>query len=162
MIEKEYLANRVANANDAQLVVLIYEGLMDTIKSAIGDIESESRDKLNISINKIREILAELLATLQGDSEIANNLRSIYVYLNKIVTEAELKCDKDKLEEAIKVITPLYEAWQELGKKDEVSVTSPQVGTKSTDRPAIVAGMTYGKGQLNDYVINNDDRWQKG
>lgn len=162
MIEKEYLANRVANANDAQLVAIIYEGFIDTIKSGIEHIESGNREKLNSSVNKVREILAELLATLQGDSEMANNLRAIYVYLNKLVTEAELKQDKEKLEEAIKVITPLYEAWQELGEKEDVEIRGSQVATPSVSRPAIVAGMTYGKGQLNDYVINDEDRWQKG
>jgi flagellar protein FliS len=162
MIEKEYLANRVANANESQLVALVYEGLIDTIKSAIGYIDEGNKEKLNASVNKVREILAELLATLQGDSEVAINLRSIYVYVNKIVTEAELKGDKGKLEEAIKVINPLYEAWQELGEKDEVATSLSSVDATSTNRPAIVAGMTYGKGQLNDYVINNDDRWQKG
>jgi len=162
MIEKEYLANRIANANDAQLVALVYEGLIDTLKSGIEYLECGNKERLNSSVNKVREILAELLATLQGDSEIASNLRSIYIYVNKIVTEAELKEDKGKLEEAIKVINPLYEAWQELGQKEEVKVGISQSAATSTNRPAIVAGMTYGKGQLNDYVINNDDRWQKG
>ncbi len=164
MIEKEYLANRVANANHAQLVAIMYEGLMATIKSGIEYIENGSKEKLNSSVNKVREILGELLATLEGDSEIANSLRSVYIYLNKIVTEAELKQDKGKLEEAIKVINPLYEAWQELGEKDEAEIdSSSQVAAaRSTNRPAIVAGMTYGKGQLNDYVINDGDRWEKG
>ncbi len=162
MIEKEYLANRIANANDAQLVAIVYEGLMDTFQSAIECIETDNKEKLNTSVNKAREILAELLATLKGDSEISNSLRSLYIYTNKLVTEAELKKDKGKLEEAIKVITPLYEAWNELGEKDEVAVASSQSGAAPASRPAIVAGMTYGKGQLNDYVINNEDRWQKG
>lgn len=161
MIEKEYLANRIANANDAQLVAIVYEGLMDTFKSAIGHIEDGNREKLNASVNKAREILAELLATLKGDTEISNSLRSLYIYTNKLVTEAEFKKDKVKLEEAIKVITPLYEAWNELGKKDEIAVSASQADITPTSRPAIVAGMTYGKSQLNDYVINNDDRWDK-
>lgn len=160
MIEKEYLANRIANANDAQLVAIVYEGLIDTFKSAIEYIEAENKEKLNTSVNKAREILAELLATLNGDSEISNNLRSLYIYINKLVTEAELKMDKAKLEEAIKVTTPLYEAWNELGEKDEVAL--PHTCVEAVSRPSIVAGMTYGKGQLNDYVINNEDRWQKG
>lgn len=163
MIEKEYLANRIANANDAQLVAIIHEGFMSTVKSGIEHIENGNKEGLNDSINKVREILAQLLATTEGDSEIANNLRSIYVYLNKLVTEAEIKRDKTKLEEAIKVITPIYEAWQELGEK-EVAGTDDDSQTASTPAktPSIVAGMTYGKGQLNDYVINDNDRWKKG
>lgn len=164
MIEKEYLANRVANANDAQLVAIIHEGFIDTVKSSIEHIENKNKEKLNNSTNKTREILAELLATLKGNSEIANNLKSIYIYLNKLITEAEIKQDKAKLEEAIKVITPLYEAWQELGEKEEAGIDNDnsQATETPTKTPSIVAGMTYGKGQLNDYVINDEDRWEKG
>lgn len=163
MIEKEYLANRVANANDAQLVAIMYEGLISTIKSGIEYIENGNKEKLNSSVNKVREILAELIATLEGDSEIAGNLISVYIYLNKLVTEAELKQDKGKLEEAIKVITPLYEAWQELGEKEESEIDDgSEVAATSTNSPTIVAGMTYSKGQLNDYVINDGDKWEKG
>lgn len=162
MIEKEYLANRIANANDAQLVAIIHEGFISTVKSGIEHIENKDKEKLNNSTNKTREILAQLLATLEGDSEISNNLKSIYIYLNKLITEAEIKQNKEKLEEAIKVIIPLYEAWQELGEKEEAEIDNSQIATTSTNKPAIVAGMTYGKGQLNDYVVNDDDRWEKG
>ena len=161
MIEKEYLANRVTNANGAQLVEIIYEGLISTVKSGIEHIENKNKEELNNSINKSREILAQLLATVEGDSEIADNLRSIYIYSNKLITEAEIKQDKTKLEEAIKVITPLYEAWQELGEKGEIE-DNPQVDSTPAKGPSIVAGMTYGKDQLNDYVINDEDRWEKG
>lgn len=163
MIEKEYLANRIANANDAQLVEIMHEGLISTAKSGIEHIENGNKTELNSSINKIREILAELLATTEGDSEIADNLKSIYIYLNKLVTEAEIKQDKAKLEEAIKVVTPIYEAWQELGEKEATGTDDdPEITPAPTKTPSIVAGMTYGKGQLNDYVINDDDRWEKG
>jgi len=162
MIEKEYLANRIANANNAQLVAILHEGLMSTAKSGIEHIENGNKTELNSSINKIREILAELLATTKGDSEIAGNLRSIYVYLNKLATEAEIQQDKAKLEEAIKVITPIYEAWQELGEKEVTEDEDSQTASTPVKTPSIVAGMTYGKGQLNDYVINDEDRWEKG
>ncbi|NMA04661.1 MAG: flagellar export chaperone FliS [Clostridiales bacterium] len=162
MIEKEYLANRIANANDAQLVAILHEGLMSTAKSGIEHIENGNKKELNSSVNKIREILAELLATTEGDSEIAGNLRSIYVYLNKLATEAEIQQDKAKLEEAIKVVTPIYEAWQELGEKEVTENDDSQTTSTPAKTPSIVAGMTYGKGELNDYVINDEDRWEKG
>ncbi len=162
MIEKEYLANRIANANEAQLVAILHEGLMSTAKSGIEHIEKGNKTELNSSVNKIREILAELLATTEGDSEIAGNLRSIYVYLNKLATEAEIQQDKAKLEEAIKVVTPIYEAWQELGEKEVTENDDSQTTSTPAKTPSIVAGMTYGKGELNDYVINDEDRWEKG
>ena len=55
MIEKEYLANRVANANDAQLVAIIYEGFISTVKSSMEHIENKNKEKLNNSVNKLRK-----------------------------------------------------------------------------------------------------------
>lgn len=162
MIEREYLANRIANANDAQLVALLHEGFIATAKLGMEHIDNKNIEALNSSTKKNRDILAELLSTVEGDSEIANNLRSLYVYLNKTITEAEMKRDKGKLEEAIKVVRPLYEAWQELGEKEDIEIDNVEASKTSSKMPSIVAGMTYGKGQLNDYVINDGDRWEKG
>lgn len=155
MIEKEYLASRVAQANPAQLVEIVFEGLLDTINEAIVSIKDNDENKLKKSVYKAREIIAELLSTVQGQSEIAQNLKIMYIFLNKLITEGEIERDIEKLEKAVKIVTPLYEAWGELGAK-EVAVATENKG------PSIVAGVTYGKGQLNDYVVNNEARWEKG
>ena len=157
MIEKQYLANRIANANEAELVAIVYEGLIDSLKDGIDFLSINAEDRFNKSIEKSREILAELLSTLEGDTEIANNLRSLYFYINELITDASIDKDGEKLELAIKIITPVYEGWKELGTKEggRDLEDTPQ-------GPQIVAGITYGKGQLNDYVVNNDSKWKKG
>ncbi|WP_099190168.1 flagellar export chaperone FliS [Tepidibacter mesophilus] len=154
MIEKEYLASRVATANDAQLVAIIYEGLIDTFNECITYInEKESLDTL---MDKCRDILAELIATLSGDSEVASNYKSLYLYVNNIMTEGYIMKDKSKFEEAVKVMTPLYEGWNELGEKMYMNNIQENKG------PKLVAGMTYGKGYVNENVMNNQNRWEKG
>lgn len=157
MIEKEYLANRIANANAAELVAILYEGLMDAIEDGLDYIKIDAYKRLNNSIQKSRKILAELLSTLQGDSEVANNLRSIYLYLNQLITEAENKRDPEKLRLALQIITPIYEGWRELGERE-----GNQGLIQPSETPKIVTGMTYGKGQLKDYVLNDDKEWEKG
>lgn len=157
MIEKQYLANRIANANEAELVAILYEGLIDSLEDSIDYLRINAYNKLNKSIGKSREILAELLSTLQGDTEIANNLRSLYLYTNQLITDAENNKDMKKLELAIKVVTPIYEGWKELGAKEDVVTLG-----EAPQGPQIVAGITYGKGQLNDYVVNDESQWKKG
>ncbi|MCT4508853.1 MAG: flagellar protein FliS [Tepidibacter sp.] len=154
MIEKEYLASRVAAANEAQLVAIVYEGLIDTLNECISNIDKkESIDDL---IDKCRDILAELISTLKGDSEVPNRYRSLYLYINNIITEGYIMKDKSKFEEAIKVITPLYEGWNELGQKMYID------NIQKNKAPKLVAGMTYSKGYVNESVMNNQDRWEKG
>ncbi|SHK44014.1 flagellar export chaperone FliS [Tepidibacter formicigenes] len=155
MIEKQYLASRVATANEAQLVAILYEGLIDTLKECINYIDSD-RENFNKSINKSRDIISEFIATLKGGSEITNNYKSLYLYINKLITDADIKKDKSKLEEAIKIVTPLYEGWSELGEKIYKENIDKNKG------PRLVAGMTYGKGYVNDYVVNSENRWEKG
>ncbi len=140
----EYLSSRIATANEAQLVAIVYEGLIKSFKDSIVNIENKDDSLLNESINKSRNIIAELIATLKGDSEIAINYKSIYMYLNKLITTASIYKEIQTLEEAIEVVTPLYEGWSELGEKMFLeSIEKGQTGK-------IVAGMTYGKGYVND------------
>lgn len=156
MIEKEYLANRVANANDAQLVAILYEGLIHYLKEGIQSIENKDNDSLRFAVNKCKDIIAEFIATLKGDSEITKNYKSLYLYITKLITDSEIKKDKKFLEDAIKIVTPIYEGWYELGEKLYKEESQKIKG------PAIVAGMTYGRGYVNDHVVNDSNRWAKG
>jgi len=148
-MDKEYLNNRVATAEEALLVVILYEGLMENLKTS-----GENIDNLELvakQVEKTRDILAELLATLKGDSEIAKNLRGLYLFINKHITEGYNRQAKENFFEAIKVLTPVYEAWCEIAASNDMSHSNP----------AIVAGLTYGKNQLNTYV-SELKAWKKG
>lgn len=153
---KEYLSNRVATGNEAQLVAILYEGLMEELANAKEKIKEEQLDEVRVSLNKGRDILAELLATLQGDTEITHNLRSLYLFVNQLMTEASNKNNPVKLEQAIQVINPLYEAWTQLGQELYEDKAPLQKNA------AIVTGLTYGKGHLTDHVMNDNERWKKG
>ncbi|KAB3529578.1 flagellar export chaperone FliS [Alkaliphilus pronyensis] len=151
MLDNEYVTNRVSTANNVQLVELLYEGMMDYIKEGKIALESKDEKTYNLHMAKVRDILAELLATLQGDSEISNSLRRIYLFINDLITTAATQKDPQKLEGALKVITPLYDAWREISNNEEAS---------EKQGPALVTGYTYGKDKLNDYVAN-ENTWEK-
>ena len=150
----EYLSSRIACANEAQLVAIMYEGLIKEFNKSIENIENDDKVSLNQSIIKSRNIIAELIATLKGDSEIALNYKSLYMYLNKLITSANISKDTEKLEEAIKIVTPIYEVWTELGEKmfKEDIDKGKEVG--------VVSGMTYGKGYLNDDALTNGNTFE--
>lgn len=148
-MDTEYLVNRIASANDAQLVVIMYEGLMENLRACEANIDDIAT--LSGYVEKCRDVLAELLATLQGNSEIAGNLRSLYLFINGHITEGFNKKSRQHFVEAIQVVTPIYEGWCQLAANEDM----PQ------SNPAIVAGLTYGKKQLNTFV-NELKEWHKG
>lgn len=140
----EYLSDRIASANEAQLVAIMYEGLIKKFGESIEHIKNNDNLKLNESIVKSRNIIAELIVTLKGDSEVTRNYKGLYMYLNKLITNANSSKDIKLLEESIEIVTPLYEGWTELGAK----MFEEDIETSKDNR--IVSGMTYGKGYLND------------
>lgn len=160
----EYLVDRLASANEAQLVAIMYEGLIKKLEEAIENINNDDRLKLNESINKSRNIIAELIATLKGDSEIARNYKGLYMYLNKLITSANISKDIKLLEEAIEIVNPLYEGWSELGEKifkKDIEVNSQEnIVSEINKQSRIVTGMTYGKGYLNDNTTSTGSTFE--
>lgn len=143
MLNKEEIEKRISSTNEAGLVSILYEAMIDNFKDSIDVIDKNDWNKLNYINNNSRDILAELLFTLRGDSNISNNLKEIYIYTNKIITIGENKKDKSYFETAIKIIQPLKEGFDQIEKNID---------------PKVVTGLTYGKSSLDDYQlkINKD------
>jgi len=153
----EQLEQQVAQASDIELVVMLLEGINTRLDEGIEAVGSGNHALLATVVEKVRAILGELLATLWGDSEVAIQSRQIYLYMNKLVTDAGNRKVQTPLEEAKQVLKPLLEGWQHLAKHPELA----EVPT-ATKGPSVVAGMTYGKGTLNESVLNSGDRLGKG
>lgn len=157
MTEQEIFAEKVENASAAELVVMMLEGLDGAFDQGIHAIHIRDQALLKVATDKARAILAELLATLWGDSEVAISSRQLYIYMNKLVTDAGNRGVEAPLEEAKKVLKPVLEGWQHLEKNPSLAETP--AGQKG---PSVVAGMTYGKGTLNENVMDGDDRLGRG
>ncbi len=133
----------VASYEPGQLVVLVYERVIDHLKigkSALqgGDYGVESFAKANDLIQK------GLLACLDASAgeEIAMNLGAIYEWSLREIVKARLDRSPEKVQEVIDVLTPLYEAWLSLAPKEQLhSVQDHQSSTKS--------------GQLNSLSVVN-------
>jgi len=142
-------------ANPSQLVEILYEGLIDSLQNARLFLANNETGDFDFEIEKSREILSLLIATIKGNSDIAINSRSLYVFINQLITEAVNTKEVKKIDDAIKVATPLYEAWKELSNR---SINEEQ-GSKKV---SVIAGMTYGKNSINTHVVSNEKQWQNG
>lgn len=145
MLNKEEIEKRISSTNEAGLVSILYEAMIDNFKDSIDVIDKNDWNKLNYINNNSRDILAELLFTLRGDSNISNNLKEIYIYTNKIITIGENKKDKSYFETAIKIIQPLKEGFDQIEKNID---------------PKVITGLTYGKSSLDDYQLKRNKDFQ--
>lgn len=146
---KEYTA-RVAQANRSELVVIIYELLLDSMEEAEECYTSGDKEQGSAKIRKAQAYLQELKGSLDHQYELSSQLYQLYRYVNEQLLATRIKEKPVNLESAKKVIQGLMSSFEEVAKQDQ----SDPVMKNSQQ---IYAGLTYGKGALNEVFINENE-----
>ena len=130
-----YKSNEITTVSQGKLIVMLYEGGIRFLNIAKENMENPRKfDVVNSHILKTQEIISELMTSLNMEQggKIAEDLLSIYVYLKKRLLEANMKKDIDILEEVIKHLIELKNAWEEIEKSTTTTpapqATLPKVG----------------------------------
>ena len=109
-----YQNTAVTTQSKGRLVVMLYEGAIRFIKLAIKAIDARHFEDKGKYLSKAQDIIFELNAVLDMDAggEIAQNLRSLYMYMNRRISEANVSLDKDILNEVISLLDELNSSWK--------------------------------------------------
>jgi flagellar secretion chaperone FliS len=109
-----YQNNSVNTASPGELTLMLYNGSLKFIHIAIKAIEDKNIELKNTNIQKAQAIVSELMVTLNTDLEISQNLMSLYDYINRRLTEANVKSDRAILEEVEGMITEFRDTWKQV------------------------------------------------
>ena len=111
-----YRAN-VEIASPHRLIDMLYEGAIERIVQAKGAMEYGNIELKGNKINSAVSIVGGLRESLNTDvgGELAMNLDNLYVYIQSILSNAHIKNDPSKLDEAITLLTDLRSAWKQIG-----------------------------------------------
>jgi len=145
MTDIEQLKKRISTTNEAGLVAILYERLIHNFKDCITAINEKDYNIMKDLNNHSRAILTELLVQFSGDDEISLTLREINIYINKTMTEGEIKKDPSLYETSIKILAPVYEGFKEL---------------EIIEKPKAVSGLTYGRGNLGEYTLDGNRSYE--
>jgi len=109
-----YQNTAVTTQSKGRLIVMLYEGAVKFCKLAIKEIEAQNWDEKGEYIDKAREIIFELNSVLDMDAggEIAMNLRRLYCFMDRRLSEANTKKDPERIREVIKLLEELNEGWK--------------------------------------------------
>ncbi len=110
---QQYQQNAVKSATPGELTLSLYNGKVKFIKQAILAVEKGDIETANHKIIRTQEIVSYLMDTLNPDFEISGNLLSLYDYMNRRLTEANIKKDKAILEEVLGLVKELRDTWEE-------------------------------------------------
>lgn len=97
-----------------EITALLYEAMLDHLENAIQKIETKDYIEVNESLKKCNDILKRLGAGINYDAGIiADQLESVYMYVDNLLFDANVKKDAEKVKEAHKLISMISEAWHQ-------------------------------------------------
>ncbi|MES2104166.1 MAG: flagellar export chaperone FliS [Pseudomonadota bacterium] len=108
----------VASASPHKLIVMLFEGALVAIKTAMQHMADGNIPEKGMAISKAIMIIdGGLRASLdkKAGGEIAESLDALYEYMGKRLLEANLKNDVKMLEEVHTLLTELKTAWDAIG-----------------------------------------------
>ncbi len=111
-----YATTQISTASSVQVVVLLYDGAISSMKLAQeGIVASNFQDKARL-IDRALRVVGELSASLNMEEggNVAKDLQRLYEYIQFEVTQANLKNEPSRLEGPIRCMSVIREAWQEL------------------------------------------------
>ncbi len=105
-----------AYADSVQLIQMLFDGLLDSLAAAEGQIErNEIQEKCN-SLNRATRILVGLQGSLDHEKggDIASNLADLYDYCIRRLMKANLKNDVAAIQEVKGLMAEIRDAWSQL------------------------------------------------
>ena len=109
-----YQETAVTTQNRGRLIVMLYDGAIKFLRQAVRDMEGKDYAGKGRNISKAQDIILELntILDMEAGGEIAQNLRSLYNFMQRHLGQANVKCDPQMVREVISLLEDLNQSWR--------------------------------------------------
>lgn len=114
----QYNNSKVLTASPAELTLMLYDGAIKFCNVAIIAVEQKDIEKANNNILKVERIIDYFRQTLDMSYEVAQDFERVYAYLSQRLVEANIKKDKEILEEVNQHLHSMRDTWKEVMKSN--------------------------------------------
>ncbi len=117
---KSYRQIATQTAPPGQLVLMLYEGALRFLDRALGGFTIEDPAESNMvvhnNLQRAQDIIRELNSALnlEQGGEFAARMRDLYEYFDRRLWESDLKKDRQGIDEVIRHVTKLRDAWSSM------------------------------------------------
>lgn len=152
-------AARVTQGSKTDLIVIMYDIILEDIAEARRIMAAgpgkmlygmQTREEYKKELLHAARFVSELMAALDFRYRLSYELRNLYVYAHKCLTEAAFSGEMHKLSDVEDMMSGLKTAFAKVAEED----TSGPVMQNSQK---LTAGLTYGKGRLNEICVDSND-----
>lgn len=125
---RQYEQTQVVTSSSLQLVVLLYDGAIQSLEIAKREIQAKNIREKARHLGRAIAIIGELnsVLDLEQGGEIARSLRRLYDYMLMEMVEANARNNAHKLDAPLRCLSTLREGWREVANQQQ----SPLVGTR--------------------------------
>ncbi len=109
-----YANNKVMTASPGELTLMLYDGAIKFCNLALEAINADEIEKAHINIVKVEHIIEEFQGTLNHKYPVADDFEAVYAYLMRRLREANIRKDKEILEEVLGHLRTMRDAWKEV------------------------------------------------
>ncbi|MCM1568335.1 MAG: flagellar export chaperone FliS [Roseburia sp.] len=110
----QYNNNKVLTASPAELTLMLYDGAIRFCNVALSAMEVNNVEKVHNNIVKVQRIVDYLRQTLDMKYKVSEDFDRIYLYLSQRLVEANMKKDKEILEEVNEHLHAVRDNWKEV------------------------------------------------
>lgn len=120
----EYLKAKVLTATAEQLQMMLYDGAIRFCEKALVGLDQKQFDVSYTALSRAQKVLLELHGSLKHNiaPDLCANLASLYMWCYKRLVDANLKRDREAVEQALQILKYQRETWamllERLGRKN--------------------------------------------
>jgi len=117
--QNAYKKASVNTLDQTKLIIMLYDGAIKNASFAVEHIKSGQIEKVHDCLIKTKNIVTELMATLNMDrgGDIAKNLQSLYSYMFSQLIEANMNKKTEPVVIVIDLLKELRAAWTQINSK---------------------------------------------
>jgi flagellar protein FliS len=137
----EYRRRAVETASPVGLIVLLYDGVLTSLRRALAAMENNDVEGRVKELNHALKILTEMQMTLnfeKGD-EVARNLENFYAVMRSQILKASIQNSRPMVEELVRHVSSVKEAWQQV---DQATGVNGLASLAASNMPAVAAAQT--------------------
>lgn len=123
----QYLQNKVMTASPQELSLMLYDGCIRFLNRSLIAIDNADIEEAHKTLVKAQNIIEEFMIVVDRKIEVGNNLFLLYDYMYRRLVEANIKKDKDIVNEVLGLVKELRESWKIAMDKDRGIYKEPVV-----------------------------------
>ncbi|MEA2466821.1 MAG: flagellar secretion chaperone FliS [Thermoleophilaceae bacterium] len=113
--QQAYRDSAILTAPPERLVVMLYDGANRFLMQGAMALRAGDLTVMNDRLRRAEAIITELRQTLDmSQGEVASNLESIYSFCQRLLLEARLQQDAERIEQVAKLLRDLRDAWDQV------------------------------------------------